>query len=169
MYSVPASLRRPVTPIDVTRPVRSAYSARAFVRSPVDDPGKLAAVNMPSAGSFAVLKPSVMAGTLSQSSAQSTMRVKLAPNDMLCEPFSQLNVLSIVQLRVLRVEGVRALPGCAFVKPKPRPMPKPPWLSNMLGSELSKKPSGEDCQPVTSSLTIAEDRVDRRLIEPDVR
>src|SRR5688500_6123799 len=136
------------------RPVSSALSARAFVRSPVDEPGKLVAVNMPSAGSFVVLKPSVMAGTVSHASCQSLMRVKFPPNDMLCEPFSQLNVLSSVQLAVSRRDGCRELPECAFVRLKPSPRPKPPWFSNMPGSELSKKPSGDVCQPPTSSLTI---------------
>src|SRR5688500_7930621 len=169
MYSVPAPLQGPVPGICETQRVSSAYRARALVRSVADDPGKFAAVNMPSAGSFVVLKPRLTAGTLSQLSAQSTMRVKLAPKDRLWEPFSKLNVLSIVQLRVLRWDGARAPPEAAFVSPKPSESPYPPWFSNMAGVALSKKPSGDDCQPVTSSLTIEDDSVDRKLIEPVVR
>ena len=84
-------------PIDETRPVSSAYSARALFRSPVDEPGKFAAVNIDSAGSKVVCEPERRrVGTLLQSSPSSSTRVKSPPNVKLCEPFSQLNWSTIV-------------------------------------------------------------------------
>ena len=102
-----------------------------------------------------------------QLSAQSSRRVKLPPNDMLCDPFSQLNVSSIVVRNRVALRRVpRPPPGCASVRPKPEADAKPPWLLNMSVVALSKNPSGDDCQPPRSSLTIDDDSVDRSVIEP---
>src|SRR6188474_2012331 len=168
MYSVPASFRRPVAPMDVTRPVSRAYRARALFRSPLDEPGKFAAENMPasSAGSCAAM-PKPMLGTVFQLSAQSSRRVKLPPNDMLCDPFSQLNVSSMEYGIVLRCDGPAAAPGCAAVRSKPGVTAKPPWFANMSAVALSKNPSGDDCQPPRISLTLDADSVERSVIDPD--
>src|SRR6186713_1367623 len=112
---------------------------------------------MASAGSFVVLRPSVIEGTVFQLSAQSSRRVKLPPNDMLCDPFSQLNVSSNVYGIVLRCDGPAAAPGCALSRPKPSDTAKPPWFSNIEGVALSKKPSGDHCQPPRASFTIDEE------------
>jgi hypothetical protein len=107
--------------IEETRPVRSAYSARALVRSVVDEPGKLPALNIDSAGSNVELNPRLTSVTVFQSSIQLITRVKLPPNVKLCEPFSQLNESSIVQFHVLRSSGAFAnAPHTALVRPKPR-------------------------------------------------
>src|SRR6185436_16457 len=124
-YSVPASLRANVPGSEDTRPVSNAYSARAFVRSAVDEPGKLigpfVALNIDSAGSNVVLKPRLTSCTVNQSSSQLMTRVKLPPNIIVWAPFSQLKESSIVQFHVLRSSGAFAKPPqTAFVRPKPR-------------------------------------------------
>ena len=50
-YSSPAVFRRPVAPIDETRPVSNAYSAAAVFRSPDVEPGKFTSLKMAAAGS----------------------------------------------------------------------------------------------------------------------
>src|SRR5688572_4822065 len=100
---------------------------------------------------------------------QSSMRVKSPPNWKLCEPFSQLNWSDTVQLAVLRSDGLFELPGWAFVRPKPKPTAKPPWLVNMSGVEFTKNPTGDHCQPPRTSLTIEAEIVERSDMDAVVR
>ncbi len=90
-----------------TRPVSSAYSARAFVRSALAAPGKFASVNIAFAGSLVVSTPRVICGTMFWFFIQPLVRVNDSPNCSECFPTSQLTVLSRFQLLPLRLECVR--------------------------------------------------------------
>ena len=113
--------------IAVIRPVRSPYRARASVMFWVEAPGRFVVENMALAGSKFVSVPNVICGT-----ALHTVRAWLTcmndpPKLRLCVPRSQLIVLSIFQLVVLRSSRPVRFPGevrpnmLAAVKLQPNP------------------------------------------------
>src|SRR5688572_5648322 len=168
MYSVPSSFKRPVPGRDETRPVSSAYKARALFRSVPDAPGKFVWVNIPRAGSFVVLKPKPTDRTEFQLVMVFEIRVKDPPNFRLWLPLSQLRLLSMLKLGVLRGCGALAAPGAGFVNwvtllpvGKLKSVLNPPWLMNISGWLLPKKSFGDDCQPNNVSFTRFELSVER--------
>ena len=107
MYLPVAPSSRTSLVMVVTRPVKSAYSVRAFVRSAFAAPGKFAVVNMAFAGSLAASTPNAICGTMFLVFIQPLVRVNDSPNCSECLPTIRLTVLSRFQVLPLRLECVR--------------------------------------------------------------
>ena len=97
--------------------------------------------------------------------------MNVPPKLKLCVPLSQLRVLSMFQFVVLRSSRPVRLPGevrpnmLAFVKLQPNP----PCCANISRVRFGENSSGDHCQPPFTSLTMLDDSVERRLVEPTVR
>ena len=175
MYSSPASFRRPVPAIDDTRPVSSAYSARALFEVAGRRAREVRRVEHGRApGRSCVLKPERRRSARSSSSSiQLVRRVKEPPNVKLWVPFSQFNWSSMFQFGVLR--GCRAVGVARAPRWSGRSRGQRvsrcsrAWLSNIagvaVGEEVDRRPLPAAAHLVDESSTS----VDRSELDPVVR
>src|SRR5262245_32967489 len=105
---------RALRPIDVVRPVRTAYRLRALVRSVAEALGKFPTVNIASAGSPVAI-PSVIVGTSCRLYSHTFARVTPPPMLSACDPLIQFTVSSTT--RVPPSRELFALAGLGSLTP----------------------------------------------------